>query len=161
MIIASFDTKSKTLLKIFGSAIMFLAAIHLLIGLINFTDQNFLINLIDQNFRGNRNYYFYFMPFLLIIGLSYLILGIRLPKLKTKMLVSHIFISISLIIWTICWVLFKFLFLKDQGQETITQLSDSTETMANITLLIIVFIIIPQIIIGNKLYKLEKGHNAT
>ena len=158
MIIAAFDTKSTTLLKILGSIIIFFAAIHLLIGLINLSNQSFLINLIDKNFRGNTNYYFYFMPFLLMIGLSYLILGIRLPKLRTKILVSHIIISISLIIWTICWVLFN-----DQGQETITELNEATETMANSTTLIIVLIIIliPQIIIGNKLYRLEKGHNAT
>ena len=158
MIIAAFDTKSTTLLKILGSIIIFFAAIHLLIGLINLSNQSFLINLIDKNFRGNTDYYFYFMPFLLLIGLSYLILGIRLPKLRTKILVSHIIISISLIIWTICWVLFN-----DQGQETITELNESTETMANSTTLIIVLIIIliPQIIIGNKLYRLEKGHNAT
>jgi C4-dicarboxylate transporter len=158
MIIAAFDTKSTTLLKILGSIIIFFAAIHLLIGLINLSNQSFLINLIDKNFRGNTDYYFYFMPFLLLIGLSYLILGIRLPKLRTKILVSHIIISISLIIWTICWVLFN-----DQGQETITELNESAETMANSTSLIIVLIIIliPQIIIGNKLYRLEKGHNAT
>ena len=158
MIIAAFDTKSTTLLKILGSIIIFFAAIHLLIGLINLSNQSFLINLIDKNFRGNTDYYFYFMPFLLLIGLSYLILGIRLPKLRTKILVSHIIISISLIIWTICWVLFN-----DQGQETITELNEPAETMANSTSLIIglIVILIPQIIIGNKLFKLEKGHNAT
>lgn len=158
MIIAPFDIKSTTLLMILGGTIMFLAAILLLIGLINFSNQNFLINLIDQNFRGNLYYYFYFMPFLLVIGLSYLILGIRLPKLRTKILVSHIVISVSLIIWTICWVLFN-----NQRQETSTELTESTKTMATsisvITYLII--ILIPQIIIGNKLYKLEKGHNST
>jgi hypothetical protein len=93
-----------------------------------------------------------------MIGLSYLILGIRLPKHRTKILASHIVISISLIIWTTCWILFN-----NQRQETITEWNASTETMANSTPLIIIFIIIliPQIIIGNKLYKLEKGHNAT
>ena len=158
MIIAPFDTKAKTLLIILGCTIMLLAAIHLLIGLINLSNQDFLINLIDQNFRRNPNYYFYFMPFLLIIGLSYLILGIRLPKLKTKILVSHIVISISLIIWTICWVLFN-----GQGHETSTKLTESIEKMANSTSVIIglIMILIPQIIIGNKLFKLEKGHNAT
>ena len=158
MIIAAFDTKSTTLLKIFGGTIIFFAAIFLLIGLINLSNQSFLINLIDKNFRGNTDYYFYFMPFLLMIGLSYLILGIRLPKLRTKILVSHIIISISLIIWTICWVLFN-----NQAQEAITELNEPTETTANSTSLIIVLIIIliPQIIIGNKLYKLEKGQNAT
>jgi len=158
MIIAPFDTKSTTLLKIFGGTIILFAAIFLLIGLINLSNQNFLINLIDKDFHGNPNYYFYFMPFLLMIGLSYLILGIRLHKLRNKIFVSHIVISILLIIWTICWVLYNF-----QGQETITDLNKSTETMANSTSLIIVLIIIliPQIIIGNKLYKLEKGHNAT
>jgi hypothetical protein len=157
MIIAAFDTKPTTLLKIFGGTILFFAAIFLLIGLINLSNQNFLINLIDQNFRGNLNYYFYFMPFLLMIGLSYLILGIRLPKLKTKILVSHIVISISLIIWTICWVLFN-----GQGHDTITKLTESNETMANSTSVItyLIIILIPQIIIGNKLYKLEKGLNA-
>jgi hypothetical protein len=158
MIIARFDTKSTTLLKILGGAVIFLAAIHLLIGLINLSNQDFLINLVDKNFRGNSNYYFYFMPFLLMIGLSYLILGIRLPKLRTKILVSHIVISISLIIWTICWVLFN-----HQAQEAITELNEPTEITANSTSLIIVLIIIliPQIIIGTKLYKLEKGHNVT
>ena len=158
MIIAAFDTKSTILLKIFGGTILFIAAIFLLIGLINSSNQNFLINLIDQNFRGNLNYYFYFMPFLLMIGLSYLILGIRLPKLKTKILVSHIVISISLMIWTICWVLFY-----GQGHETSTKLTESNETMANSTSVItyLIIILIPQIIIGNKLYKVEKGLNAT
>ena len=158
MIIAAFDTKPTTLLKIFGGTIIFFAAIFLLIGLINLSNQNFLINLIDQNFRGNLNFYFYFMPFLLMIGLSYLILGIRLSKLKTKILVSHIVISISLMIWTICWVLFN-----GQGHETITKLTESNETMANSTIVItyLIIILIPQIIIGNKLYKLEKGLNAT
>jgi hypothetical protein len=158
MIIAQFDTKSTTLLKILGGTVIFLAAIHLLIGLINLSNQDFLLNLLDKNFRGNSNYYFYFMPFLLMIGLSYLILGFRLPKLRTKILVSHIFISISLIIWTICWVLFN-----NQAKEAITELNEPTKTMANSTQLIIVLIIIliPQIIIGAKLYQLEKGHNAT
>ena len=158
MIIAQFDTKSTTLLKILGGTVIFLAAIHLLIGLINLSNQSFLINLIDKNFRGNTDYYFYFMPFLLLIGLSYLILGIRLPKLKTKILVSHIVISISLMIWTICWVLFY-----GQGHDTITKLTESNETMANSTSVItyLIIILIPQIIIGNKLYKLEKGLNAT
>jgi hypothetical protein len=158
MIIAAFDPKPTILLKIFGGTIMFFAAIFLLIGLISLSNQNFLINLIDQNFRRNLNYYFYFMPFLLMIGLSYLILGIRLPKLKTKILVSHIVISISLIIWTICWVLFN-----GQGHETSTKLAESNETMANSTSVMtyLIIILIPQIIIGNKLYKLEKGLNAT
>jgi hypothetical protein len=153
MIIAQFDTKAATLLKILGVAIILIAAVHLLIGLINISDQDFLINLIDKNYQGNRDYYFYFMPFLLMIGLSYLILGIRLPKLKSKMLVSHIVISISLIIWTICWVLFNSLVISDKEQET------STVSISVITVFII--ILIPQIIIGNKLYRLEKGLNAT
>jgi hypothetical protein len=152
MIIAQFDTKAATLLKILGVAIILIAAVHLLIGLINISNQDFLINLIDKNYQGNREYYFSFMPFLLMIGLSYLILGIRLPKLKSKMLVSHIVISISLIIWAICWVLFNSLVKKDQGQET------NTDLISTITGFII--ILIPQIIIGNKLYKLEKGINA-
>jgi hypothetical protein len=159
MIIAAFDTKATTLLKIYGGIITFLAAIQLLIGFIIFSNWNLLINLIDQNFRRNPTYYFKFMPFLLIIGLSYLILGIRLPKLKTKILVSYIFISISLIIWTICWALFK-----NQGQETITELTKFTGTITNSISLIaglIILILIPQIIIGNKLFKIEKGHNAT
>jgi hypothetical protein len=113
MIIAAFDLKPTTLLKILGSAILFLATIHLLIGFINLSNQDFLINLIDQNFRVNPDYYFFLMPFLFMIGLSYLILGIRLPKLKSGILVSHIVISILLIIWTICWML-----VKDNGQET-------------------------------------------
>jgi hypothetical protein len=93
-----------------------------------------------------------------MIGFSYLILGIRLSKLKTKILVSHIVISISLIIWTICWVLFN-----GQGQETTGKLTESSETMSNSTSIItyLIIILIPQIIIGNKLYKLEKGLNAT
>jgi len=158
MIIAAFDTKAKTLLKIYGGIITFLAAIQLLIGFIIFSNWNFLINLIDQSFRRNPNYYFKFMPFLLIIGLSYLILGIRLPKLKTNILVSHIVISISLIIWTICWVLYN-----GQGHETSTKFTEPIETMSNLSFVIIglLIILIPQIIIGNKLYKLEKGHNAT
>jgi hypothetical protein len=159
MIIAPFDTKSSTLLKIFGGTIIFLAAIHLLIGLINLSNQMFLINLIDQDFRGNKNYYFIFMPFLLIIGLSYFILGIRLPKLKSKILFSHIVISISLIIWIICWFVFK-----DQGQETSPKWMEFTGTLTNSFSLItslLVIVLIPQFIIGNKLYKFEKGHNAT
>lgn len=158
MLIAWEDTKSATLLKFLGGTIIFLAAIQLLIGFIILSNQNFLINLIDKDFRGNPNYNFYFMPILLLIGLLYLLLGIRLPKLRTKKLVFHIVISISLIIWTICWALFN-----SKVQETDAKLTESTEIMVNSTSLVIVLIIvlIPQIIIGNKLYKLEKGHNAT
>lgn len=158
MIIAQSDTKSRTLLLILGGTIVFLAAIYLMIGLVSLSNQNLLITLIDENFRGNQNHYLYFMPFLLMIGLSYLILGIWLPRLKTKILVSHIVISISLIIWTICWVLFN-----NRGQATSTGLTEPAETMVNSTSVIIGFIIIliPQIIIGNKLYKLEKDLKAT
>jgi hypothetical protein len=157
MIITQEDQKPTTLLMILGSTIMFLATIHLLIGLINLSNQNYFINLIDQNFRGNLNHYFYFMPFLFMIGLSYLILGIRLPKLRAKIFASHIVISISLIIWTICWVLFD-----NQGEKTSTGLKESTKTLADSISLItyLIVILIPQIIIGSKLYKLEKGHNA-
>ena len=159
MIITSEDQKATTLLKIFGGTIIFFAAIFLLIAFISLSNQNSLVNLIDQNFRGNQNSYFYFMPFLLIIGLSYLFLGIRLPKLRGKVLIYHIAISISLIIWIISWVLFK-----DQVKETSIELNVSSGTLTNpiylLTFLIII-IIIPQIIIGSKLYKLGKVHNAT
>ena len=148
MIIAAFDPKPSTLLKILGSAILLLATIHLLIGFINLSNQDLLVNLIDQKFRTNSNYYFYFMPFLFMIGLLYIILGIRLPKLKSGILVSHIILSIALIIWTICWIIFK-----HQGQET------SIDAIAIITHLII--ILIPQIIIGDKLFRLEKDRKFT
>jgi ABC-type Na+ efflux pump permease subunit len=148
MIIAAFDPKPTTLLKILGSAILFLASIHLLIGFINLSNQDPLIHLIGRNFRVNPNYYFYFMPFLFLIGLLYIILGIRLPKIKSGILASHIVISVFLIIWTVCWIFFK-----NQGQET------STDPIAIITYLII--ILIPQIIIGDKLFRLEKGRNTT
>lgn len=159
MIITSEDQKASTLLKIFGGIVILFAAIFLLIALISISNQNSLINLIDQNFRGNQNYYFYFMPFLLLIGLSYLILGIRLPKLKANALLSHIVISISLIIWIICWV-----FYKKEALETSAELTGSTGSMTDSIYLIpflIIIILIPQIIIGSKLYKLEKVHNAT
>jgi hypothetical protein len=147
MIIAAFDPKPTTLLKILGSTILFLATIHLLIGFINLSNQGPLINLIDQNFRVNPNYYFYYMPFLFLIGLSYIILGIRLPKLKSGILVSHIIISISLIIWTFCWVLYRGQG-QGPGQDRISC------TIAIITYLII--ILIPQFIIGDKLFRLKK-----
>ena len=110
---------------------------------------------------GNLNYYFLFMPFLLFIGASYLILGIRVLKLRTKLLIPHLIISILLILWIICCVIFNF-FIKEKSSNLNT-ISESSEIIVKTLSLIFgfLFILVPQIIIGLNLYKLDNNHNAT
>jgi len=109
-----------------------------------------------------ENIWIIFMPTLLIIGLAFLLTGIFITKIKNKKLLIHSTISILSIIWLI-------LYIVSLGENNLSpsKLPDEMDRIiASVfyyfgIIVCSLLIIIPELIIGIKLYKIEKKNNAT
>lgn len=109
-----------------------------------------------------------YMPVLTIIGLANLFFGINLRKIQKGKLTIHLIISAALIVWLTLYIIALFtgnMFIN----RPVTYPKGSPEDVMKIVASIFGFIsiiiglaviIVPQIIIGKKLYKVEKEQNA-
>lgn len=104
------------------------------------------------------------MPALSIIGLAYLIFGINLHKIQKRKLTIHLIISGVSLIWFTLYVIAFFTGNTFSNKHTTYPegtIRNVIEIAANIfdylsIIISLAVIIIPQIIIGKKLYKVEK-----
>lgn len=104
--------------------------------------------------------WFIYMPILMVLGFAFLFFGIYLKKLTIPKLKTHIILSVLSIVWLICYTI-------STTNVTITDQPD-TNTSPIIRLVFVIFgiivsfsaFLIPQIIIGIKLYSAEKNRTV-
>ncbi|MDZ7743239.1 MAG: hypothetical protein U5Q03_16265 [Bacteroidota bacterium] len=96
-----------------------------------------------------------YMPILALIGGLYFLFGLRFKKIKKNKLIIHIIISIASLIWLTLYI--------NALNKSDSIPNDSIETYFYFGGIItgIVIMIIPQFIIGRKIYKIEVEKNAT
>ena len=139
---------ARTFLIIFGSIMTFCGLYNLFLAfVISITRQTVLIT----------GVWLIYMPFLLLPGFGYLLLGLKFKKIRDRKFLIHLIISIITIIWLIAYIIGLIL----SGASPKLSLGNLESTMASIFFIFgIVFaslaILIPQYIIGLNLYKAEQ-----
>jgi len=145
---------TKILLIIFGGMLTIFSLFSLF--------QVLITRFLTEKQMSVENIWIIFMPTLLIIGLAFLLTGIFITKIKNKKLLIHSTISILSIIWLI-------LYIVSLGENNLSpsKLPDEMDRIiASVfyyfgIIVCSLLIIIPELIIGIKLYKIEKKNNAT
>ena len=119
-----------------------------------------LMKLIGTDMRAETIWFIY-MPLLMILGFAFLFFGIYFKKLNIPKLNTHIILSVLSIVWLICYTI-------STTSVTMTN-QPNTYTPPVIRLIFVLFgiiisfsaFLIPQIIIGIKLYSAEKNRTLS
>lgn len=140
---------AKILLIVFGGFLTLMAVLSI--------KQYLFFILVNTNFSITR-IYLIFMPFLTVIGLSYLYLGFKINKIQKRKQIIHIVTSIALNIWYVLYLIVMY----NSNSLSIDPSDISMFLLVYyyglIGAVFVVFITM-QVIIGIQLYKLEKQNN--
>lgn len=134
------DTKIDMIIAILGGAITIFSFMMLV--------QSFVMP--SDSLEVLKSVWLKYIPFLTAIGLLYTFFGLRFKRIKKNRLLIHILISVA------SWIWFIFYAMALEKANT-TQMEKTGEYfyLGGIILSILVMLI-PQVLIGKKIYQLER-----
>lgn len=117
----------------------------------------FQVSIMSAEFSGSlKSVWIIYMPILALMGGLYLLFGLKFKKIKKNKLTIHTIISVSSWIWMILYI------------NALNTSSDATSDnpsgkyfYAGGIIVAILVMIIPQLLIGREIYKIERGKNNT